>query len=293
MQVYHRIFSGYVSSFFEKNNISSLFDQNKKILLIASVIFSCVAAYYVITRYCFKAEPLNKDKKLEKDLNEVKVDNDKPKLTEQGNEEKLQIEEFKQDKVPVQKEELILPHTTEEQIAAINSHQIEALAKKVLAIAMDRFEVDVENKALAGETYLDTEGKHHQVYWNQYEPSSEFMTTLLPIVVKKITDSFVDPASFLKTGVEFNFVTPKHDGLVDQLNDESLKTKISQEVMRLKQGFRLNTVAFDITLKLNKKYTDEKSELYFDFHSRINGGMVGHKGGDLEWAEKSALQSTV
>src|ERR1700730_5427672 len=51
-------FSNYVISLLKDNVLPSLTAQQKKILLIASVAFSCLASCYLIYRCCFRTKPL-------------------------------------------------------------------------------------------------------------------------------------------------------------------------------------------------------------------------------------------
>lgn len=45
-------------SLFKEHVLSSLTDQQKRILVIASLALSCLTLYYAISRFCFKANKL-------------------------------------------------------------------------------------------------------------------------------------------------------------------------------------------------------------------------------------------
>ena len=54
-------FSNYAVSLLKDQVLPSLTAQQKKILLVVSVAFSCLAALYVIYRCCFRATPLTNE----------------------------------------------------------------------------------------------------------------------------------------------------------------------------------------------------------------------------------------
>jgi hypothetical protein len=55
-------FSNHAVSFFKDKILSSLTSQQKKIVLIASIIFGCISAYYIFKRCCFKAQKAGREK---------------------------------------------------------------------------------------------------------------------------------------------------------------------------------------------------------------------------------------
>lgn len=61
MNVNFNSLSSNALSFFKENVLSSLTDQQKKILIVASIAFSCLAACYLVRQWCLisKVEPLD------------------------------------------------------------------------------------------------------------------------------------------------------------------------------------------------------------------------------------------
>ena len=123
------------------------------------------------------------------------------------------------------------------------------------------------------------------------------MTTLLPIVIREITDSFSTPANFLEKGLDFIFMDCDKEfsfrqGLLTQITDENFEL-VSQGMKRLIEMLKVNSLEYKITLRVNKERTEEYSKLDFDIHTLYNGAQMGHTGGDLKDFERSATKLMV
>lgn len=112
----------------------------------------------------------------------------------------------------------------EEGIASINATQIEAIAQSLIGGVMNQLSIDVEDANL----FTHVVGQIQKLSSIKiYNPKSKLMEILLPICKEKIADSFSTPSEFVKNGIKFNFFNSDNNGLLDQIEDEDLKEKIS------------------------------------------------------------------
>ncbi len=249
---------------FRENASFALSAQAKNILLGVSLAFNCLTLCYILmNHYSLIAKSWTK-----------------------FNQHKNALKAYQIKKV------IVKPNTLEAKVVELKPVEVKAIAKKIIATMMNRLQIDVFHGPVKGETYPDTSGKLHQVYWTQYDRSSKFMQALLPVVGQQISQAFSSPTHFLDNGIEFK-VIDDGQGLAEQINDLFVQSQVKAGRKHILKNLMLNSLQFTLTLKLNQATSTSTNELHFDIYSKTNGSGVGHTGGSVKSFEEYALKAKV
>jgi hypothetical protein len=182
-------------------------------------------------------------------------------------------------------------------VEAVNAEQIEALAKKMISNIMGRLQVDMLG-------YSHVEGRFKQDYLtgqqfpvmdDKYDHNSHFMRTLLPVVIKEITQSFSSPYAFLENGIHFSIFEDGFDGgLLSHIVNTNGKDFVEAKIQSLKTNFfGMKTLKWEMTLELNMQSTKDLGKLHFERIELMNENNVGYTEFTLESVQESALLCTV
>lgn len=175
----------------------------------------------------------------------------------------------------------------EKNISAIDATQIENIAKKLIANLMDQLNIDVIRTKTSEPPYTKEKG-NTAFGAHEYDPSSQLMKTLLPPVIKKITDSFSIPSTFIKEGTTFSWKQ-----LIDLHADKFLKQRVNKSLDRIMKDGKLNSAKLETSLQLNRKRTLDWDTLDFDQLSYLNGTLIGFNADTLKGFERSAQRKTI
>ena len=114
-------------------------------------------------------------------------------------------------------------------IASTNATQIQGIATSLIAHVMQHLRIDIEVSNIPKHfRYPLTSMPEQWPCYDSYSPNSKLMKILLPTCIERITAFFSTPSEFVQIGILFDLLNQDKTGLLDQVEDETLKQKIAE-----------------------------------------------------------------
>ncbi len=135
----------------------------------------------------------------------------------------------------------------ENAITSVNATQIEGIAKSLIGHLMQHLGIDIKKSNIPKHLVYGAPSQENWPCYDRYSSDSKLMKILLPTCIKNITESFSTPVEFVQNGITFDFLNAEKTGLLDHVEDVSLKQQITA-------GMKENC-SYSIALKVNGENT--------------------------------------